>query len=1162
MALFLGHGLFAQLVINEVVSSNTLGISDEDGDYVDWIELFNSSDETVNIEGYVINDDPVDTLGWILPSYEMAPQSYLILFASGKDRNTIALNYKTIIDQGDTWQYVVPPSELAEGEWRLPGFEAAGWETGSSGFGYGDGDDQTVIQPLQSLFIRKSFDIENAGSIEKAFFHIDFDDGFIAFLNGIEIGRENVNATVGDYNNAQVTGQHEAMMYQGGSPSLYEIDLSTASLLDGENILSVQGYNIGSTSSDFSLLPFLTLGSASYAVNEVREFVAVDKGGLHTNFKVNNDGESLFLFNPDAEVVDSIFVVELPSNVSYGRYPSGNDQWMYFMEPTPGAYNVNPIAEIRSDTLTFSHQQGMYTTGFKLEITTSSPEIIVKYTTDGTEPSGSSPTLASQISVSSTVVIKAAPFYEGVKSGATYTKSFIIGANHELPVLSLTTDPDNLWDYYEGIFVEGPNAEPSDPHYGANYWMDWEKPVYMEYFDQQQVNQISQGAGIKISGGWSRMADQKSFGLFARSDYGKGSFKYRFFHDREYESFEALLFRNGGNDWQYTMLRDGFVSELAKSMNMDRLAFQPSVVYLNGEYWGMLNMRDKPNEHYFASLYNLDPDDVNILEMQGSLATGTTNERYYELTNFIQNRDLTSEDRYTYVKSIIDEDCFIDYQLLQIYVNNQDWPGNNIKFWNTNKPYSKFRWLIYDTDFGLNLYGSSEHAENTLQFATTATGPSWPNPPWSTLLLRRMLSNESFKVKFINRMADLMNTILLPEIANNKIDSLKALVESEVADHKSKWGSSLGQWENNVSRINTFNDRRPGYVRTHFQNYFDLDRIHKVTLNVSNGDDGKIKINTITPDDYPFSGIYFSDVPVTITALPRPGYKFVRWENGSNSTQSQLTVHISSAVTYVAVFEPTTNQDFNVVINEINYRSADDYDSEDWLELYNAGNQTIDLMGWQIVGSDINSPFVFPNGTVLYPKSYLVVCRNTEKFDQVYPHVKNRIGELPNSLSRKGELIELYDAGGELVDHVMYETSSPWPLEPFETASTLELINPGLDNNIYSSWGAGPEGGTPGMRNGIATGIDVSNDFKEKAVCLPSSFSDFTTLRFGAGTGDNYTIKLIDVQGNIKNVVSGTIRQQGTQYLDIFVDQVYPKGVYFVNIQTGQRAETIKVIKY
>ena len=1153
--------LNGQVVINEVLSLNTSNITDENDDYSDWIELYNSSNETVNLNGFSIKDNLIDTAGWVFPEINMAPNSHLLLFASGKDRKTYALNSKTVINEGDVWQYIVPPSSYTNGKWREPGYDASGWKTGKSGFGFGDNDDQTVINSLSSIYIRKVFTIEQISAVEEITLHVDFDDAFIAFINGKPVAMENVTLSNGNnFDEIEVTGQHEAVMWQGGTPLKYQIDLNSITLREGENVLALQGYNTSSTSSDFSLIPFLTIGATNYAYTDVASFIQIQEGSLHTNFKIKNEGEGIFLLNAQGKMIDSVWVVALPANVSYGRTSDGSAGWSYFPLPTPGETNSNPTDQLRNDSLQFSHSAGFYNQPLQVQLSTKAKEVSIRYTTNGSEPIANSTLYTKPINISNTSVIRAASFYAGIKTSETFTQSYFINSSHTLPVFSITTDSLNLWDYNNGIYVKGPNAESDNPNFGANFWQDWEKPVHVEYFDEQKVQHLNQGAGVKIFGAWSRANAQKSLALFARASYGKGSFSYKMFNDRDIDKYESFILRNSGNDWSYSMLRDGYVSEIAKSLDVERLAFQPAVVYLNGAYWGIHNLREKPNEHYFESHYGVKENDLNFLEMNNQIINGT-NTGYAALISYLNKNSLSNEAYYNYIKELVDINCFIDYELIQIYINNTDWPGNNIKYWNSSDLHHKWRWLLFDTDFGFNIWGGSAYTENGLVHATAENSTHYSNSPWATLVLRKMLANPDFRNQFINRMADLMNTTLLASTMNAKLDSITNIVRPEIAKHRAFWGHN-SNWESYLNVIANFNNVRQRYVRDDFAEYFNTSYL-TLTLTVSGSDEGEIKVNTIVPAAYPFTGTYFSKIPITFTALPKLGYKFVRWEKASNSTQPSITLTLNGPSTLRAVFEPVRGDEtVHLIINEIKYSSIDDYDSGDWIELYNNGTQTVDLSGLVLSDADISKSFVFPDGMMMYPNSYLVICENKAKFNMIYPKVTNSIGDLTFGLSSSGDVVYLYDRNYTIIDQVLYEAKQPWPVEPVETAATLELKNPTFDNNQYSSWQAGQLGGTPGMQNGMYTSVDLVALNGDNASCFPTRFSDYTTLRFNSNNSSGYAIRIFDVQGRLSETISGKFDGEGTYYLDIFTEQAkYQQGIYLVKVQTGSTIETLKVIK-
>ncbi|MCB9000314.1 MAG: lamin tail domain-containing protein, partial [Bacteroidales bacterium] len=190
--LFLVNPLNSQIVINEYSSSNSKVVQDEDGDFPDWIELYNPTDIDVHLGGFHLSDNATSLFKWTFPDITLNQKSYMLVFASGKDRSLPPLSYRTIIDIGSTWNYLIPTSDIGT-SWRNIGYDASGWSSGPSGFGYGDNDDATVLNSfIISVFVRKEFEVSNLNDVADFVLSIDYDDSFVAFINGKEIARNNL----------------------------------------------------------------------------------------------------------------------------------------------------------------------------------------------------------------------------------------------------------------------------------------------------------------------------------------------------------------------------------------------------------------------------------------------------------------------------------------------------------------------------------------------------------------------------------------------------------------------------------------------------------------------------------------------------------------------------------------------------------------------------------------------------------------------------------------------------------------------------------------------------------------------------------------------------------------------------------------------------------
>ena len=1150
------HSFAQELVINEVMASNSMTISDEDGDTSDWIELFNTGNDPIDLAGFQLADSNAVDNPWIFPEMQINAGEYLLIYASDKDRREPPLYWETVIDWGDEWKYVVPNANIPQ--WNTQAFDDSAWLSGPSGFGYGDNDDNTIIQNNSlSVFIRKAFTVTSVADVQEILLHIDYDDAFVAYLNGNEIARGNItSAGAPDYDHPADNYDHEARMFQGGQPELFVVDDPAAVLQDGSNVLAIQIHNFNAESSDLTAIPFLSLGKTTPGGGQLSEHLGAGTKQLHTNFKITSDGEFLLLLDPSGDLVDSVFTRQLPADVSLGRKPDGAGSWQYFQQPTPGASNDTPGFETMAGEVSFSVEGGYHNDAFQLELTAANEQDKIYYTTDGSLPGISATLYNDPISVNQTMVVRARILNDNSLPGTTKTHTYLLQTSHQLPVISISTDPDHLWDYNEGLYVMGPNAESATPHYGANFWQDWERPIHIEMYEPDGDLAFAQDAGVRIFGGWSRANAQKSLAIFARKSYGEGTINYQIFPDMDMDEFSSLVLRNSGNDWNNTMFRDALLTSLFHE-DVDKQSYRPAVIYLNGEYWGMQNIREKVNEDFLGSHHDLDPDDIIMVETNAVPVEGDEQE-YKDLITFITNNNLSSEANYAYVAERMDVFNYIQYLIGNIYADNKDWPGNNIKYWKSNATGSKWRWITYDTDFGFDIYNEGNVNYNTLRYAKDPYGPDWPNPPWSTLLFRKLLENESFKNDFINAFADRLNTALLPELVQAKIEEMKSRIAPEIGDHLGRWGGNMGSWEWNVTRMHDFAADRPTAVRQHIRTEFNLSATRQLTLEVNDEAYGDIQINTLSLNDYPWKGIYFQGVPVQLRAVPQPGYAFVRWDGDFTGTSSTLSVNLVKNSTVMAIFEEGDSELNSIVINEINYNSSDDFDTDDWVELHNKGSEDINISGWILKDDDDTHEFIFPENTVLNSGEFLVVCRDMAAFSALVSGV-DAIGDMDFGLSSAGDCVRLYTHEMVLTDEVCFLSQHPWPASPDGTGATLALKNPSLDNTKPANWYGLSGYGTPGAENLLALG--ALNDPETALQVYPNPVKPgLSSISYFMNEAGEVTLDVYNVEGRLVKKLYEGMSQQGQVIVSVdFTGDMHP-GVYFLVLHHQGRRSGVRFI--
>jgi hypothetical protein len=788
----------------------------------------------------------------------------------------------------------------------------------------------------------------------------------------------------------------------------------------------------------------------------------------------------------------------------------------------------------------FSVKGGFYDSDISLTLTTIYPSGIIYYTVDGSEPNSNSIKYTSQILIKNTTVIRAICIISDNLCSKIETSTYFVNEESALPVISISTNPENLWDNDFGIYVFGDSAESEVPYFGANFWQDWEKPVHIEFYEPTGELGFGIDAGVKINGAWARANPEKSLAVYARNIYGYKKINYKIFQDLDIDKFNNIVLRNSGNDWNVTMFRDAMMQTLVKNTGIDVLAYRPAVVYLNGEYWGIHNIREKINEHYIANHYDVNPDSVDILEFDGEIVHGD-NKNYDALIQYILRHNLSNIENYNYVSSQIDIDEYISYMVAEIYFDNTDWPGNNIKFWRPQTSVGKWRWILYDTDFGFCMYNNNGFQDNALEAATTPNGSGWPNPPWSTLLLRQLLTNSEFKNKFINRFADFSNSVFIPDTVINTIRKIKKLIEPEMPKHFNKWQNrTISGWNNDIQILEDFAKKRNTFMYSHIIQKFNLKGLGSVSLNVIPANAGRILLNSLDLGKFPWKGNYFLGIPITITVIPNTGYKFKEWQGVAGTDSSSITFTLPSDVNITAVFEADSTN-FNVVINEINYNSGIDFDTEDWIELYNRSEHQIDISNWIFKDWDNNHIFEIPAGTKLDKESYLVLCRDTSKFTQFYPQTKNRIGNFDFGLSGNGEKLRLFDKNLNIADSLTYDCNLPWPVEADGKGKTLSLENPYLDNSLPQSWRPSKSNGTPGLINDVFTYVEENNDetlnfnFKLNQN-FPNPFNPETIIKYSVPQVGKH--ERLFVQLKIYDILGGEVAT--------LVNEEKPAGNYFV----------------
>lgn len=406
-----------------------------------------------------------------------------------------------------------------------------------------------------------------------------------------------------------------------------------------------------------------------------------------------------------------------------------------------------------------------------------------------------------------------------------------------LPIISLAVDPKSLFDEQEGIYVPG-NLYREGYQGTGNYYgkgKAYEKEASFEYFNEEGDLSVRQRVGIRINGGHTRVFPQKSLRLYSRAEYGQSRFYSKFFKELPYFEHNLLLLRNSGNDNYSTMIRDGLMQELVKDRKMDLQAYQPTILLVNGEYWGIHNLREKYNANYIDIKYNVKPADLVMMshkpgnKINFEMDSGVKKDanHYFEMIEFMGTHDLRDDENLAMIHERMDVENYFEYVAAQVYFANTDSFYNNLMLWrkkaniNEDGPYGhdgRWRWMLYDTDFGMG-YGLLSLEGNPIEFDMLAFVLRDDD---SVFLFRELMKNEQLKQQFTMTLLDMLANNFETDLVQQKIDTFSDRIRPEMPRTIERWGNieSMEQWEENIDLLKQFAKERPALVKGHIQKNF------------------------------------------------------------------------------------------------------------------------------------------------------------------------------------------------------------------------------------------------------------------------------------------------------------------------------------------------------
>lgn len=670
-----------------------------------------------------------------------------------------------------------------------------------------------------------------------------------------------------------------------------------------------------------------------------------------------------------------------------------------------GNYSSHALSD---EVLTFSHESGCYDNNFSLSISDSKGGKIY-YTLDGSVPvigksgtyeysgsvaiknlKGTTPILAtddnawkftdnknskaytpSASMLDRATIVRAISFYDDGKSSPVSTRTYFVGNDitskySNCSVMSIVTDPSNLLDGTNGIYVRGDkydslsNSAITSSSFAelVNYMQsgrESERAAYIDFFNEgESFADVSQGVGIRIHGGYSRRFDQKSFNIYFRDEYEYGTKNLKgydlipgarkTYYDNtvagvtdKTTKYANVMLRNGGNDWDSTKIQDLFIQRMVADKSFTTQAVRPCMLYLNGEYWGLYNLTEKYSDKYIEEEFAVDNNNVIVykdLEIDEGEALDPDGNELDELLN-LGNLDMTIEANYQKFKDIVDIDSYVDYMATEVYINNNDWwsgtnpdtPNNNLQFWkvadpsieNPANPYADGRWryMLFDTEWSMGIYGNTQAGWSYDSIKYHAIGEPDRNLSSDSgrtenngdPVFAALIKNSDFRKRFTNALLDLKNWNFEYYRSCEVLDEIADIYAPLMNYNNERWGKSFSYGR--VDGIKDFLYNRADYVLSMIENNMpEITSSDRVNVTVMSNLYGKeeVKVNSVIPDvSSGWNAVYYRDYPITVSATEVEGYIFDHWEvsGGQAVDEASKTTDVSftsSTATIKAIY--------------------------------------------------------------------------------------------------------------------------------------------------------------------------------------------------------------------------------------------------------------------
>lgn len=793
-------------------------------------------------------------------------------------------------------------------------------------------------------------------------------------------------------------------------------------------------------------------------------------GYLHASFKLTQSKKNpdwILLSDASGNLLERVQIRRHQKGHSIGKVSSN---WQIFTTPTPEAINNGVYKVAYAASPIFSKTPGFYAASFRVFLTNPEPNSRIYYTTDGTDPlAGGTQYNSSGILIDSTKIIKAVTysFNTSILPSFFTFGTFFININHTLPVISIAgTDLNTLANGNQSFRPDGS----------------------FEFFDKNKVLIETAYGNFNSHGQDSWANDQRSLDYKTRDEMGyNDAIHVKLFALSERNDFQGIILRAAGDD-NYPAahhssnagsahIRDAYVQNMAiqGKLDVDARTGEKAIVYLNGKYWGVYDMRERADEQdYTKFYYNQDKYHLQYIETWGNTwAQYGGNQALTDwsaIRSFVMNNNMADSANYALVVANIDLKSLVDYAIVNSVSVCTDWLNYNTGWWRGTDPkggHKKWGYTLWDNDavfgFYINYTGVPSNAYTALPCNIESSSLS--DPEGHIDLLMKLRQNPAFNQFYISRYIDLFNTTFSSTNMLYNLDSIINLLDPEMTKHANRWFGTYSEWNTNATTLRNYVSNRCSVLSSGLNTCYNLSGPYATTFKTVPAGSGQIQVNSLAFANLPYTGNYHGKIDVLLKAIPTKDFVFDYWTAGidtfkTSAALADAKIRIAGVDTIVAHFTPRTSLP-KINFTEINYAPEATWNTGSWAELTNYGSTSIDISGWKIVQGTWRE-YIFPQGSTMAAGDHWILASDSIRFNAIYAGNSFTKKYLPFDLSTNNEAFTLLDAAGTEFLYVRYDNKQPWPIAADGAGRNMELINDTLNAGIASNWRNGCVGGSPG----------------------------------------------------------------------------------------------------